>query len=134
MADPPRKAPAKMRAMIREALADPNRRFLDTNGPSRSWLNHWNLKAEGLYQDLIDGLDHSENLFLKPKSKPAQIQAYQCVLDYPADGEGRPAVDIHVTLAPNREDPPRVRVAVHPSDTVQTLPPLDPKPNDDEND
>ncbi|GAA5483853.1 hypothetical protein [Haloferula sargassicola] len=133
MADRPRKASAEVRAMIREALADPRRRFLDDKTSSRNWLNHWNLKAEGLYQDLIDGLGHSENLFLKPKSKPAQIQAYQCVLDYPADGGDLPAVDIHVTLAP-KGDPPRVRVAVHPSDTVQTLPRLDPKPNDDEND
>lgn len=123
MADRPRKASEESRAMIREALSDPARRFLDAKGSSRNWLNHWNLTAEGLFHDLIDGLAHSENLFLKPKEQTSQYQAYQCVLDYPADGAELPAVDVHVTLAP-KGDPPTVRVAVHPSDTVRKLPPL----------
>lgn len=122
MSSLPRKAPTSVRQAIIDALKDRDRRFLDHNGPTRSWLMAWGIKADGLFQDLIDGLEASDRLFLKPKT-PHYIQAYQCILNYSECGEEYAAVVVHVTLAPNGQ-PPRVRVAVHPSDTVKTLPVL----------
>lgn len=120
MSNPRRKAPATIRSQIVEALRNPGRRFLDLKSSSRNYLDHWDLKAVGFYADLADGLAASENLFLKDKTFPNQAQRYQCVLAYPED-DSCPALDIHVTLSPKGE-PPRVMIAVHPSDTVQTLP------------
>jgi hypothetical protein len=118
----PSKASLSVRQAIIDALKDRDRRFLDHNGPTRTWLNVWGLKADGLFKDLINGLESSDRIFLKPKD-PHHIQAYQCIVNYSACGEDYAAVVVHVTLAPKGE-PPRVRVAVHPSDTVKTLPVL----------
>ena len=120
MSNPRRKAPSSIRSQIVEALRDPGRRVLDPKSPSRNYLDYWDLKAVGFYADLADGLEASENLFLKPKNHPNDTQRYQCVLAYPED-DLYPALDIHVTLSP-RGQPLRVMVAVHESDTVQTLP------------
>lgn len=114
-----RKPPATIRRQIVEALRDPGRRFLDQNSSSRNHLDRWDLKAERFFADLADGLT-SDLLFLKPKNQPYQPQRYHCVLAYP-DDDPYPALDIHVTLSP-RGEPLRVMVAVHASDTVQTLP------------
>jgi len=119
MSSIPRKAPAAIRKQIAEALRDPHRRFLDHNSSSRNHLDRWGLKAEGFFADLADSLA-SDLLFLKPKNHPNDPQRYQCVLAYPED-DPYPALDIHVTLSPKGQAP-RVMVAVHESDTVQTLP------------
>lgn len=123
MSAAPRKASEEVRKSILDALRDPKRRFFDMNSPSRSWLDKWGLKSEGFFLDLIESLDPSDNIFLKPKNNPADIQCYQCILDYPSVDEEYPAVDVHITIRPKGE-PPTVRIAVHPSDTVRTLPPL----------
>ena len=120
MSNLPRKAPPKIREQIVDALSDPERRFLDSNSSSRSFLDHWDLSEDGFFSDLREGLEDDERLFLKPKTNNNDPQRYQCVLAYPEE-VGLPAVDIHVTLFP-RGKPPRVKVAVHPSDTAQTLP------------
>ena len=119
MSSLPRKAPATIRRQIVEALRDPGRRFLDQNSSSRNRLERWDLKAVGFFADLADGLA-SDLLFQKPKNHPNDPQRYQCVLAYPED-DSYPALDIHVTLSPKGQ-PPRVMIAVHESDTVQTLP------------
>jgi hypothetical protein len=126
-----RKASATVRRQIVEALRDPARRFLDRNTASAKWIDLWNLTAEGFFLDLADGLA-SDRLFLKPKTFPGQNQRYQCLLRYPADCGFR-ELDIHITLAPAGE-PPLVKVAAHPSDTAQTLPPIFPDPPADESD
>ncbi len=120
MSNPCRKAPVSIRRQIVEALRNPGRRFLDQKSSSRHYLDHWGLKAPGFYADLADGLEASENLFLKPKNHPNDMQRYQCVLAYSED-DPYPALDIHVTLSPKGQ-PPRVMIAVHESDTVRTLP------------
>ena len=120
MSSPPRKAPAVIRKQIADALRDPARRFLDGNSSSRNFLDLWDLPADGFFADLADGLEEEDLLFLKPKMKPNQPQRYQCVLAYP-EYESHAAIDIHVTLSP-KGAPPRVKVAVHPSDTIRTLP------------
>lgn len=119
MASSLRKAPAVVRERIADALRDPTRCSLDANSSSRSYLDKWDLRAEGLFADLADAMG-CDNLYLKPKTNDHQPQRYQCVLAYPAES-GLPAVDVHVTLSPKGE-PVRVKVAVHPSNTVQTLP------------
>lgn len=119
MSSPPRKASATIRQAVSDALRDPNRRFLDQKSSSRNLLDLWGLTASGLFLDLADGLE-ADLLFLKPKNQPSQIQRYQCVLAYPED-DSFPSLDIHVTLSPKGK-PPVVMVAVHESDTVQTLP------------
>lgn len=70
MSNPRRKATATIRRQIFEALRDPGRRFLDSKSSSRNYLDHWDLNATGFYADLADGLEASENLFLKPKNHP----------------------------------------------------------------
>lgn len=119
MASSLRKAPAVVRERIADALRDPARCSLDANSSSRSYLDRWDLRADGLFADLADAME-CDDLYLKPKNDDHQPQRYQCVLAYPAES-GLPAVDVHVTLSPKGE-PVRVKVAVHPSDTVQTLP------------
>lgn len=133
MSQPPRKASKTVREAVIDALKDRQRRFIDERGPSRSWLARWGIKADGLYADLIEGLEVSDHLYLKPLDYPRAIQAYQCILPYPENGEEYPAIMVHVTLAP-KGNPPRVRVAVHPSDTLKTLPPLQFPTETDEND
>lgn len=118
----PAKASDEIRQLIIEALGDSRRRFIDNNGSSRGYLNIWGLNANGLYQELLEGLETSDRLFFKPL-KDGKEQAYQCVLAWPEDGDDYPAIEVHVTLAPKGK-PPKVRVAVHPSDTAQTLPTL----------
>jgi hypothetical protein len=105
---------------------------LDGNTSSRRLLDHWGLKAEGFFADLADGLAAADKLFLKPTTFPNQLQRYQCVLHYAEECE-LPEVDIHVTLSPSG-DPPRVKVAVHESDTAQTLPRIFPPSDPDETD
>lgn len=126
-------APAKASDDVRErmitALKTPGRRFLDRNGSSGNWLVQWGVTENTIYEELVAGLTVSDRLFLKPRQQD-KPQAYQCILEWPEDGDDYPAVVVHVTLAP-RGDPPRVRVALHPSDTVRSLPPL---PTPDEND
>jgi hypothetical protein len=122
MASIPPKAPKAIRESIVEALQDPSRCFLDLNTPSRRYLTLWGLREAGLYQDLAEGLC-DDLLFIKPKTFPDQSQRYQCVLLYPEDSEFK-SVDVHVTLAP-KGDPPRIKIAVHPSDTLKTLPAID---------
>jgi hypothetical protein len=126
MSNPRRKATAAIRNQIVEALRDPGRRFLDPKSSSRNYLDFWDLKAVGFYTDLAAGLAASEDLYQKPKNHPNDPQRYQCVLAYPED-DPYPALDIHVTLSPKGQ-PPRVMVAVHESDTVQTLPRIHPDP------
>lgn len=118
----PAKASKAIREHIIEALGIPNRRFLDRAGSSGSWLIKWGLTERTIYQELIAGLKISDLLFVKER-QPGKPQVYQCILDWPEDGDDFPAIVIHVTLAP-RGDPPRVRVALHPSDTVRSLPAL----------
>lgn len=118
----PAKASDAIRESIIEALGCPRRRFLDRNGSSGNWLVKWGLTEQTIYTELIAALKVSDRLFFK-KREPGKPQAYQCILDWPEDGDDFPAIDIHVTLAPKGE-PPRVRVALHPSDTAQTLPKL----------
>lgn len=118
----PAKASKAIRERIIEALGIPNRRFLDRAGSSGNWLIKWGLTERTIYQELIAGLKISDLLFVK-EQQPGKPQVYQCNLDWPEDGDDFPAIVIHVTLAP-RGDPPRVRVALHPSDTVRSLPAL----------
>lgn len=120
MSNQPQEAPVDIRKQIVDALRDPSRWFLDRKSSSRNFLDHWDLPAEGFAADLADGLERQGLLFLKPINQPGQSQRYQCVLSYPED-ELHVALDIHVTLSP-RGEPPRVKIAVHPSDTVRTLP------------
>ncbi|MCH7225108.1 hypothetical protein [Haloferula sp. A504] len=135
MSSLPAKASKAVRETIIEALGNPGQRFLDRAGSSGNWLAKWGITEATIYEELIAGLQCSDHLFLK-KRQPGKPQAYQCILDCPEDGDDYPAIVIHVTLAP-RGEPPRVRVAVHPSDTVRTLPAL-PYPDEtdetDEND
>lgn len=129
----PRQATNAVRCEIVEALRDPSRRLLDGNTSSRNLLDRWGLTAEGLFADLADGLETTKDrLFLKTKTFPNQLQRYQCVLRYPKECCPQ-ALDIHVTLSPKGE-PPSVKVAVHKSDTVHTLPALYPIPSSNEND
>jgi hypothetical protein len=130
MSQLPRKAPASIREAIADALRDPKRRFLDGNSSSRNHLSRWDLPADGFFADLADGLENDQ-LYLKPKTKASQPQKYQCVLSYPEELE-YPELDIHVTLSP-KGDPPRVKVAVHESDTLKTLPRIFVTPKPDEN-
>ena len=118
----PAKASKAIRERIIEALGIPNRRFLDRAGSSGNWLIKWGLTERTIYQELIAGLKISDLLFVKER-QPGKPQVYQCILDWPEDGDDFPAIVIHVTLAP-RGDPLRVRVALHPSDTVRNLPAL----------
>jgi len=122
----PRKASSSICQQIVVALRNPARRFLDRNTPSKNHLNHWNIKEVALFADLADHLTN-DKLFLKPKTFPNQTQRYQCVLSYPGE-RGYAELDIHVTLSPKGE-PPVVKVAVHESDTVQTLPRIHVKTN-----
>ncbi len=126
----PRKASATVCLQIVDALRDPARRSLDYNKPSRKHLDFWDLRPDGFFADLADHLT-SDKLFLKPKTFPNQTQRYQCILTYPEEF-GCLELNIHVTLAPTG-DPPRVKVAVHESDTVQTLPRIHLKSITDEN-
>lgn len=128
----PAKASKAVRDSIIEALASPGRRFLDRTGSSGNWLIKWGLTEETIYTELIAGLKISDRLFLK-EPQPGKPQAYQCILDWPEDGDDYPAIVIHVTLAP-RGEPATVRVALHPSDTVRTLPALPSPQETDEND
>jgi hypothetical protein len=130
MSDQPQEAPAAIRKQIVEAFRDPARWFLDWKSSSRNFLDLWDLSADGFVADLADGLEREGLLFLKPITKPGQPQRYQCVLAYPED-EPYPALDIHVTLSP-RGEPPKVKIAVHPSDTVRTLPRIQAYPPSDE--
>jgi hypothetical protein len=130
MASPPRNASASVCQQIVDALGDPGRRFFDSNTPSRRLLDCWDLKPDGFFSDLAAGLT-AELLFLKPKTVPHQAQRYQCILSYPEES-GYAELDIHVTLSPKGE-PVSVMIAVHRSDTVQTLPRIHVKPNPDEN-
>ena len=122
MSSLPAKASKAIRECIIEALGISNRRFLDRAGSSGNWLIKWGLKERTIYQELIAGLKISDLLFVKER-QPGKPQVYQCILDWPEDGDDFPAIVIHVTLAP-RGDPLRVRVALHPSDTVRSLPAL----------
>lgn len=132
MSDKPQEAPAEIRKQVADALLNPSRWLLDNKSSSRNYLDHWSLPAKGLVADLADGLERGGLLFLKPNTQPGQPQRYQCVLAYPED-EPYPALDIHITLSP-RGEPPRVKIAVHPSDTVWTLPQIQAYPPSDEND
>lgn len=132
MSSLPAKATTAIRESIIEALGNPGRRFLDRAGSSGNWLIKWGLTEETIYTELIAGLKSSDLLFLKEKQH-GKPQAYQCILDWPDDGDDYPAIEIHVTLAP-RGDPPRVRVALHTSDTARTLPVLPYNQENNEND
>ena len=96
MSNPRRKASVTTRRLIVEALRSPGRRFLDPKSSSRNHLDYWDLKATGFYTDLADGLEASDNLYLKPKNHQHDPQRYQCVLAYP-ESDPYPALDIHVT-------------------------------------
>lgn len=116
----PRKASSAIRQQIVAALGDPARRRLDRNGSSRSYLDLWGIRESALFNDLANALEESTKLFTKEKTFPNQSQRYQCVLSYPEAPEFD-AILVHVTLSPVGQ-PPRVKIAVHPSDTTQTLP------------
>ena len=117
----PRKASPETRLLILDALCDPARRFLDRDGSSRNWLDHWDLTEEGFFAKLCADLRIHE-IFLKPKNKPTDPQKYQTRLIYMPDPPDYPEeLNIHITLSP-KGDPPRVKVAIHPSDTARQLP------------
>jgi len=122
MSSLPAKAPKVVRQAIVGALGDSSRRFLDRAGSSGNWLIKWGLTEQRIYQELIAGLTHSDLLFAE-EQQPGKPLVYQCLLDWPEVGDAFPAIVIHVTLAP-RGEPPRVRVALHPSHTARHLPPL----------
>jgi hypothetical protein len=130
MSSLPRNASTSVCQQIVDALGDPRRRFFDQKTSSRRLLDCWDLKPDGFFSDLAARLT-ADLLFLKPKTFPNQAQRYQCILSYPEES-GCPELDIHVTLSPIG-DPPTVMIAVHKSDTVQTLPRIHVKPNPDEN-
>lgn len=130
MSSLPRKASAFVCQQIVDALRDPCRRFLDKKTPSRGLLDLWGLRADGFFSDLAARLT-ADRLFLKPKTFPNQAQRYQCILSYPEES-GYAELDIHVTLSPSGE-PPAVMIALHRSDTAQTLPRIHVKPIPDEN-
>jgi hypothetical protein len=132
MSEMPKEAPESVRFQVIGALRDSTRWFLDQNSSSRNYLDQWNLRATTFVADLADGLERGGRLFLKPMQQPGQAQRYQCVLAYPEE-ESYPPIDIHVTLSP-RGEPPRVKIAVHPSDTVWTLPQIQAIPPSHEND
>lgn len=116
----PRKAPTEIRLLILDALQDPARRLLDPNTPSGRRLDLWGITAKGFFDALAEDLRIYE-IFLKPK-EPSEPQRYQTRLIYEADPPDHPEeLIIHVTLS-HRGDPPRVKVALHRSDTVQQLP------------
>lgn len=117
----PKQASAEIRSLILGALMDPARRFLDQNSSSRNWLDRWDLTEEGFFHELCEDL-RSYEIFLKPKNRPADLQRYQTRLIYEADPPDYPEeLNIHITMSPKGE-PPRVKVAIHPSDTVRQLP------------
>lgn len=122
MSSLPPKASRSIRQAILDALRDRNRRFIDDRSSTIAWLTSWGIRTDGFFDDLIEALEGSDLLFFKPKTTPQSPQAYQCILNYAENGEYA-AVVVHVTLAPKGQ-PPRVRVAVHPSDTAKTLPAL----------
>lgn len=127
----PKKASTAIRQQIVDALRDPLRRFFDQNSSSRNLLEAWDLKADGFFADLADGLS-ADRLFLKPKTFLNQPQRYQCVLCYSEDLD-YPKLDIHVTLSPKGE-PTRVKIAIHESYTPKPLPRIYPYTTNDEND
>jgi hypothetical protein len=117
----PKKAPPETRILILDALMDPKRRFLDNIGPSRRWIDQWDLTEEGFFHDLCEDLRIHE-IFLKPKNKPSDPQKYQTRLIYGADPPDYPEeLNIHITLSP-KGDPPTVKVVIHRSDTARELP------------
>lgn len=128
----PQEAPEKIRKQIIDALRAPSGWVLDQKSSSRNYLDLWGLPAKGFVADLADGLEREGCLFFKPITEPSQLQRYQCVLAYPED-DPYPALEIHVTLSPKGE-PPRVKIAVHKSDTVWTLPQIQAYPTTDETD
>lgn len=130
MSSLPRNASTSVCQQIVDALGDPRRRFFDQKTSSRGLLDCWDLKPDGFFSDLAAGLT-ADLLFLKPKTLPHQAQRYQCILSYPEE-PGYAELDIHVTLSPKGE-PVSVMIAVHKSDTVQTLPRIHVKPNPNEN-
>jgi hypothetical protein len=120
MPEMPKEAPESVRFRVIDALRDSTRWFLDQKSSSRNYLDLWNLRASTFVADLADGLERGGRLFLKHSQQSGHTQRYQCVLAYPEE-ESYPPIDIHVTLSP-RGEPPQVKIAVHPSDTVRTLP------------
>lgn len=117
----PRKASAEIRLLILDALRDTRRRFLDHKTPSRRFLDHWDITEEGFFSRLAEDLTDYE-IFLKPKDKPTDLQRYQTRLIYEAEPPDYPdSLNIHITLS-HKGEPPRVKVALHRSDTVQQLP------------
>lgn len=52
----PRKAPPETRLLILDALSDPKRRFLDGDGSTRRWLDHWDLTEAGFFSALCEDL------------------------------------------------------------------------------
>jgi hypothetical protein len=117
----PRKAPTEIRLLILDAIQDPERRFFDRNTPSRRYLDLWKITEKGFFAALSDDLQIHE-IFLKPKDKPSDPQKYQTRLIYEADPPDYPEeLIIHVTLS-QKGDLPRIKVALHRSDTVQQLP------------
>ena len=108
----PRKATARIRELIIECLKTPNRRFIHEN-PSRHYLDSWGITDIGLYEELAEDLETHE-LFLKPKQNPQQPQKYQYVLR--GSDDDQTTILIHVTMGHN-EDPPMVKLSVHPHDT-----------------
>ena len=52
-----RPASEEIRLLILECLRDEKRRFLDMNGPSRSWLNNWDIRQKTVFNELIKDLE-----------------------------------------------------------------------------
>ncbi len=88
--------------MIVECLRDPRRRLIHQD--SFRFLHSIDLRDDELIRDLVEDLERYE-LSYKPNTLP---QKYQFVMGYDA-GE----LLIHITLAPDTSDPPRVKIAVH---------------------
>ena len=117
----PRQASTEIRLLILDALQDPVRRFLDRKTSSRNYLDLWDIPEKGFFAALSEDLRIHE-IFLKPKDQPSDPQKYQTRLIYEADPPNYPEeLIIHVTLS-RMGDPPKVKVALHRSDTVQQLP------------
>ncbi|MGJ8633188.1 MAG: hypothetical protein ACSHX7_04650 [Luteolibacter sp.] len=107
-----RLASEEVRLLILECLRDEKRRFLDMNGPSRRWLDHWNIRQKTLFNELTKDLE-SYRIFLKEKKKPQDSQKYHYVMRWDECEDG---LLIHITLSPKGE-PPRVMIALHKHDT-----------------
>ena len=84
----PKEAPPEVRAMVLEALKDPDGYFIYPDG--RRYLKALDLDPKGVVVDLIGYLDEGSRLYVLPEN-PSKCQ---CCLDY---GE---RLVVHVKISP----------------------------------